>query len=147
MDPSDLPPSSDLSPFVADLAASMSSLRPILPVRRGPVDPGHIPLALSTASHVFLRVDAVKRPLTPPYDGPFLVIERGQKTFTILKNNKNTVVSVDRVKPAFVTSTTDPEPVGRVRESTVPRSASSALDTPARSHSGRILRPPDRLLL
>ena len=90
---------------------------------------------------MFLRVDAVKRPLTPPYDGPFLVLDRDPKTFTILKNNKNTVVSVDRVKPAFVTSTATPVPVS---QSSGP---ANPVRAPAQSRSGRILRPPDRLLI
>ena len=56
--------------------------------------------ALSSATHVFLRTDAVRRPLVPPYDGPFKILERSPKTFTILKSNKSVVVSVDRLKPA-----------------------------------------------
>lgn len=36
---------------------------------------------LDTSSHVFVRRDAVKPPLTPPYDGPYPVISRTEKTF------------------------------------------------------------------
>jgi hypothetical protein len=49
-----------------------------------------------------LRNDTVKGPLQPPYDGPYKVIERGDKNFKILINNKNTIVSIDRLKPAFI---------------------------------------------
>jgi hypothetical protein len=49
-----------------------------------------------------LRNDTVKGPLQPPYDGPFKVIERGDKNFKILINNKNTIVSIDRLKPTFI---------------------------------------------
>ncbi|KAG8181415.1 hypothetical protein JTE90_023578 [Oedothorax gibbosus] len=57
---------------------------------------------LRTISHVFLRHDAVRTPLRPPYDGPFLVLERAPKTFRILKGEKEVVVSIDRLKPAYV---------------------------------------------
>ena len=135
----------------------MSGLCPLLPVRRSPELSGHVPAALASVSHVFLRVDAVKRPLTPPYDGPFAVLERGQKTFKILgKAGKEIVVSIDRLKPAFSlghgvslpanlsvspsSSTSVPSPVPR--PALVPTSAPIM---PFTSSSGRRVRPPDRL--
>ena len=96
------PVSPDVSPFVADLQAAMASLRPLLPVQRASRDIGHVPSALARTSHVFLRVAAVRRSLTPPYDGPFPVLQRGEKTFKILKGNKEHLVSIDRLKPAFL---------------------------------------------
>ena len=56
---------------------------------------------LKNCTHVFLRCDKVKRSLQPPYDGPFKVLKRADKTFTILLNGKE-VVSVDRLKAASV---------------------------------------------
>ena len=38
---------------------------------------------LSTATHVFIRHDAVRKPLQPPYDGPYPVIKGTDKHFTI----------------------------------------------------------------
>jgi hypothetical protein len=57
---------------------------------------------LASTPYVFLRNDTVKGPLQPPYDGPYKVIERGGKNFKILINNKNTIVSIDRLKPVFI---------------------------------------------
>ncbi|XP_023243736.1 uncharacterized protein LOC111641754, partial [Centruroides sculpturatus] len=61
-----------------------------------------VPMHLRDCSHVFLRYDAVRAPLRPPYDGPFPVVEKGDKFFKIKKNNKEVVVSIDRLKPAFM---------------------------------------------
>ncbi|KAB0800411.1 hypothetical protein PPYR_06151 [Photinus pyralis] len=54
-----------------------------------------------TATHVFIRVDAAKRPLQAPYEGPFPVLQRSNKTVTVKKPNGTVTVSIDRVKPAF----------------------------------------------
>ncbi|KAM7307472.1 hypothetical protein ISCGN_011108 [Ixodes scapularis] len=43
-----------------------------------------------------------------PYEGPFPVIHRDTKTFTILVKNKEQVVAIDRVKPAHLDSTATP---------------------------------------
>ena len=60
-----------------------------------------MPKSLLSARAVFLRVDSVRRPLEPPYEGPFEVLSRSPKTFTIRRGDKPVVVSVDRLKPAF----------------------------------------------
>lgn len=57
---------------------------------------------LASSSHVFLRRDAVKAPLTPSYDGPYRVLHKTQKSATILLNGREEVVSLDRLKPAYV---------------------------------------------
>ncbi|XP_035220124.1 uncharacterized protein LOC118193184 [Stegodyphus dumicola] len=61
-----------------------------------------IPKDLYTCSHVFLRVDRVKKPLEPPYEGPFLVLQRTPKYFLLSIKNKQVSISVDRLKPAYV---------------------------------------------
>ena len=95
--PSVFPPASD---FVANLRGVLRSVEPMPVVHHGVV-PARVDPALLSASHVFLRVDSVKRPLVPPYDGPFRVLERGAKTYVLDKNNKSVTVSIDRLKPAY----------------------------------------------
>ena len=57
---------------------------------------------LWTTTHVFIRHDAVRKPLQPPYDGPYRVIKRTDKHFTIDINGRNDTVSIDRFKPAHL---------------------------------------------
>lgn len=57
---------------------------------------------LATAEQVFVRHDGPKNMLQMPYKGPYKVINRSDKTFTVLLNDKKTVVSIDRVKPAYI---------------------------------------------
>lgn len=57
---------------------------------------------LATATHVFVRHDAVRPPLTPAYDGPFRVLHRTPKTATLLQNGREETVSLDRLKPAYL---------------------------------------------
>ncbi|GBL87380.1 hypothetical protein AVEN_13688-1 [Araneus ventricosus] len=57
---------------------------------------------LSSCSHVFLRTDALRKGLQPPYEGPFQVLDRNEKIFKINKNGKELTVNIDRVKPAYV---------------------------------------------
>ncbi|CAH8632587.1 unnamed protein product [Schistosoma mattheei] len=61
-----------------------------------------LPRELSTCSHVFVRVDSVRKPLQQPYEGPFHVIARHEKTFKVDRHGRVEIVSIDRLKPAHV---------------------------------------------
>ncbi|XP_067122354.1 uncharacterized protein [Centruroides vittatus] len=63
--------------------------------------------SIMECSHVFVRNDSVKKPLQAPYDGPYQVIARSNKHFTILIKGRDAVISVDRLKPAFIDTTTN----------------------------------------
>jgi hypothetical protein len=91
-------PSND---FLLELQASMRALTPATP--QLPQDrPVHLPKELATCTHVYIRNDAVKRPLQRPYDGPFRVLERETKCFLLNHNGRQDKVSIDRLKPAFI---------------------------------------------
>ncbi|KAJ8724127.1 hypothetical protein PYW07_008107 [Mythimna separata] len=56
---------------------------------------------LSACSHVFIRNEA-RRALVPPYEGPFKVLSRHNKFYTLDRNGKQITVSLDRLKPAYL---------------------------------------------
>lgn len=57
---------------------------------------------LDSCSHVFVRVDRVKKSLESPYEGPFPVIARNEKYYTVRIKGKDITVSVDRLKQAYL---------------------------------------------
>ncbi|XP_066967137.1 uncharacterized protein [Macrobrachium rosenbergii] len=72
------------------------------------------PPGLSSTTHVFVRDDAVRPPLTRPYRGSIRVLERNNKAFLLALQGKNDWVSVDRIKPALLEEDTDvttPDPL------------------------------------
>ena len=91
----------DPASYVTNLKQSMRALR-YTPTRQPQSRNSHIDSFLSAASHVFVRHDAVKKPLQPPYDGPYQVLARSDKYFTLDINGRKDTVSVDRLKPAHL---------------------------------------------
>ena len=70
--------------FVSDLRQRIRQLRPIAPDwHGGQTRRNYVPCELSTATHVFVRVDAHRRPLQAPYQGPFKVVERHEKFYKL----------------------------------------------------------------
>ncbi|GBM86280.1 Transposon Tf2-8 polyprotein [Araneus ventricosus] len=82
--------------------------------------------ALGTCTQVFVRHDAVKRPLQAPYDGPYCVLRGTDKTFTIEKNGKKSTINIDRVKSAFFENS---------HQSSAPTTASPPVTAPSSMQS------------
>ena len=57
---------------------------------------------LNNCHFVIVHHDVIKKPLQPPYDGPFQVLQCHNKHFTLDINGHEKVVSLDHLKPAFV---------------------------------------------
>lgn len=57
---------------------------------------------LDRSTHVFLRHDAVRKPLSPHYNGPYRVVSRNHKTISIDIGGQRRLVSLDRIKPAYL---------------------------------------------
>ena len=70
--------------------------------------PSYIPSDLRSCSHVWMRIDRVRRSLEAPYSGPHAVVNRFPKYFTLDLPRGITSVSIDRLKPAYI-RTPDPD--------------------------------------
>lgn len=91
----------DPAAYVARLKSTMTSLR-ATPPRTTALHRSHIHPNLSSSSHVFVRHDAVRKPLQSPYDGPFRVLDRSDKFYTLDLNGRRDTVSINRLKPAYL---------------------------------------------
>ena len=159
-------PDTDIDPanYVHRLKELMSKLRPT-PPRKQRHAGTQIHADLHSASHVFLRQDAVRKPLEPPYRGPFPVLRRADKFFSIDINGKRENVSVERLKPAFLEDCATPEiapphddipssstmvrpprkdPLSSLTADRLPSSASTPPVEPRTTRSGRHVRWPAR---
>ena len=127
----------------------MSSLR-ATPPRTTSQRPVYVNPDLFSQSHVFLRRDGVRAPLQPPYDGPYPIVTRTKKHFTINVKGKLEIVSIDRLKSAHLESdnhTSSDSTVPAVSDvlPPVPIGDPPTLSTPVITRSGRRVRFPDRL--
>ncbi|XP_038054690.1 uncharacterized protein LOC119726909 [Patiria miniata] len=95
----------DCSSFVDQLQHHMAQLSPARTRVTGTAV--HIPKDLQSCTHVYVRCDAVRKPLQPPYNRPFLVLGRNDKHFTVSISNKREQVSIDRLKVAYTEAITD----------------------------------------
>ena len=131
--PSQMTSLPDPCDYVSNLKAHMQTIQPSprLTQRHSNITDG-----LSTATHVFIHHDAVRKPLQPPYDGPYTVVKRTDKHFTVNINGRDDTVSVDRLKPAHLdVDNTDP----------TPQSAPSTNPPPRTTRSGRRVHFPHYL--
>lgn len=87
--------------FLQKLKSHFSQVRPV-PTSHHGYKPTFIFKDLKICDYVFVRQDLVKSALKPPYDGPFKVIERSPKNFKINIRGEDKVISIDRIKPAYI---------------------------------------------
>ncbi|GFY41320.1 uncharacterized protein TNIN_30001 [Trichonephila inaurata madagascariensis] len=88
------------SEFVQTLKATIKDFKPV-PFSYHSKQKPFIFKDLKDCSHVFVRTGSVRRSLQPPYHGPYKVISRSDKVFTLFIKGKNVNVSIDRFKPCF----------------------------------------------
>ncbi|GBO38179.1 hypothetical protein AVEN_104464-1 [Araneus ventricosus] len=96
-------PSSELDPetSVGKLQSYMNNLIPIK--TQHPTNQKiFLHKNLKSSSHVFVRIDRVKKSLEPAYEGLFPVLTRQEKYFTVTIKGKNVNISIDRLKPAYM---------------------------------------------
>ena len=90
----------DVPEFVQDFKKALRHIDPC-PPKLNDTTPVYLPKHLQTCKHVFVRVDKVRTGLQAPYEGPFEVVRRCRKFFTVKIKEKNESISIDRLKPAF----------------------------------------------
>ena len=112
-------------PTHTDLQAARWAARQFTPCL--PTHPTHrdtyIPKSLQSTNYVFVRQDLVKPALSPPYRGPYRIVQRSDKAYLLNIHGKQDWVTLDRLKPAHV------EP----------------MDYVTHTRTGRQSRPPHRL--
>ena len=137
----------DLDPglYIDRLRKIMSQLKP--PKQRPLQRKVQLQHELTTCTHVFVRDDSVRKPLQPPYRGPFRVVERQDKYFILDINGKNDSVSIDRLKVAYVDDNLLFPPPATVRitnEPSTPVEVARPLHPAQQTRSGRTIRLPAR---
>lgn len=125
--------------FVELLMHTMQELKPTQTPKHGQrtffVHP-----ALPEAQFVFVRHDAVKKPLQPPYDGPYKVLQRNDKVYTLLVRGKKQHISIDRLKPAFGISMNQAETPISIKHTEIADKTDQTITT----RSGRRVKFPER---
>ena len=94
----ELPPAS----FLRKIEDAIAGLAIIPPHHMRSSPPQQLPPALMTAEFVFVCEPSSIPSLAPLYRGPYLVLERKDKFFRLQLGSRTDVVSVDRLKPAFL---------------------------------------------
>ena len=85
----------------ATLQADARLFAPLPTTHHGIVQ-SRMPPEIHKAEYDFVRHDAHRDALQPPYDGPFRVLEHGEKHFSLEVGGRVELVSVDRLKPAHL---------------------------------------------
>ena len=119
--------------YVTRLSTAMQQLQPLKVRQRSPRK-SHVSEDLQTCTHVFVRHDAVKKPSRQPYDGPFKVIKRHDKHFTLDVKSSQSVISIDHLIPAHLEEQTITATSSK--DEPLPVTAPS-LSSPRVTHSGR----------
>lgn len=93
----------DEEDYVKQLKKVISNLRP-RPMTHRDSRTIFVHPELKSCKKVFVRNDVMRKCLQPPYDGPYPVVKRLDKGFIVQLPNRQSLISIDRLKPAFILS-------------------------------------------
>ncbi|UYV84168.1 hypothetical protein LAZ67_X001410 [Cordylochernes scorpioides] len=96
----------DSSSFISNLIEYMHMVRPIATNHNITKDI-FIHKDLFKSDQVFLRINRIRKPLEPYYEGPYPVLEKSDNFFTLRIKNREVKISIDRLKPAYILGTLD----------------------------------------
>ena len=101
--------------------------------------------SLRDCSHVFIRNDGARSTFERPYKGPFLVLNKTPKFFTVDLGQRRDVISIDRLKAAHLFDNLDVENDDSLTVMPGPVVADAQVNTRVlRTRSGRSVHPPPR---
>ena len=107
----------------------------------------YVPKELKSCEYIWLRTDRVRKSLEAPYTGPFKVVTRNDKYFSILlPNNVKQNVSIDRLKPAKIAMSSNEElpnnhnNLNNESENSEVTNAESTLPKISKTKSGRTIK-------
>ncbi|KAK7491960.1 hypothetical protein BaRGS_00016806 [Batillaria attramentaria] len=136
------------SMFLKHLQETMRTVLPPAPTFHGK-QPVYVPSNLASTGFVYVRHDAHRHPLQRPYDGPYRITDANDKYYTVDIKGRSEKLSVDRLKTAFVTCTSEDQttvyPAPGVQVLPPPTNQPSARK-PVTTQSGRVSRLPSRFL-
>ena len=104
------------SEFVAELQNQMDNIQAMPPsfhLSPAATPSDNVLRRFLSCDHAYVRIDAVKPPLTKPYSGPFKILRKTEKYFELDLNGRRDKVSIDRLKPAFIETETEREKESR----------------------------------
>lgn len=125
------------SEFIQQLKETMSKIRPTQTAHHSKEKP-FLQKELKQCTQVFVRNDTVRAPLQHPYDGPFEVIKKQDKTFTIIVNGKPKQVTIDRIKAAFTEENSNSD------KSTSPSTPTENETQPSTNHQNNSAKSPKK---
>jgi len=133
------------SEFLSELRQTVRNLAPVKMSNHGHERVVHVPKQLAASDFVFVRVDARRSPLQPPYVGPFRIMQRRTKSYKLDIAGRADVISIDRLKPAHIDSSANIFPHRPTRKNPEKLSAPTQPVLPEeRSRAGRLLKRPQR---
>ncbi|XP_073967526.1 uncharacterized protein [Choristoneura fumiferana] len=119
----------DVSDFASRLRRHMADLSPKPAAWHG-TKAFYVPKDLRTSEYVYLRQGPARGSLAAPYSGPYKVLQRSSKTFKLEIQGKESKVTIDRLKPAYLFRSTSPSaPPDQIAE--------------RKTRSGRIVKQPE----
>ncbi|KAL4702874.1 hypothetical protein ACJJTC_001681 [Scirpophaga incertulas] len=138
------------SEYLQKLRDSIKHLKP-RPTSHGNSRSIFLPSELSSCKSVFVRNDLLRKSLQPPYDGPYEVISRRDKTFVIRIGGRESTISIDRLKPAYLINNENESSdsfnlsdSSNVYSNLDNEATSSKVLQPRTTRSGRVIKTPVR---
>jgi len=117
---------------IGKLRKTMQGLRPTM--KRHGRKATFIYKEMKDTKKVFVRQGMPTRTLQPPYEGPYEVVSRGDKTYKIRVNGKIITVTIDHLKPAYTLAEDEEQLQDPASKGTTTR-------------GGRVVKPPVRFQL